>query len=151
MARNQSTPKNGTTEQAPSNKRKRSTPTKNGGTAATRVSNANKTGPKKPHRYRPGTVALREIRKYQKSVDFLIRKLPFMRLVREISNSLLREPFRWTAEAMVALQEATEDLIVHLLEDSNLCAIHAGRVTIMPKDMQLARRIRGPIYGVSSN
>ncbi|KAG2451706.1 hypothetical protein HYH02_003486 [Chlamydomonas schloesseri] len=106
---------------------------------------------KKPHRYRPGTVALREIRKYQKSTDLLIRKLPFSRLVREISNQMLREPFRWTAEALLALQEASEDMLVHLLEDCNLCAIHAKRVTIMPKDMQLARRIRGPIAGISSN
>ncbi|PNG99034.1 histone H3-8, partial [Tetrabaena socialis] len=61
--------------------------------------------PAGPHRYRPGTVALREIRKYQKSTDLLIRKLPFSRLVREISNQMLREPFRWTAEALLALQE----------------------------------------------
>ncbi|EFJ40146.1 hypothetical protein VOLCADRAFT_69930, partial [Volvox carteri f. nagariensis] len=104
-----------------------------------------------PHRYRPGTVALREIRKYQKTTGLLIRKLPFSRLVREISNTMLREPFRWTAEALLALQEASEDMLVHLLEDCNLCAIHAKRVTIMPKDMQLARRIRGPVYGISSN
>lgn len=57
---------------------------------------------------------------------------------------------RWTAEALLALQESAEDFLVHLFEDCNLCAIHAKRVTIMPKDMQLARRIRGPIYGVSS-
>ncbi|PNH08355.1 histone H3 [Tetrabaena socialis] len=106
---------------------------------------------KKPHRYRPGTVALREIRKYQKSTELLFRKLPFARLVREISNQMLREPFRWTAEALLALQEASEDMLVHLHEDCNLCAIHTRRVTIMPKDMQLARRIRGPIYGISSN
>jgi histone H3 len=150
-------------------------------------------------RYRPGTVALREIRKYQRSTELLIRKLPFARLVRvcgvspssfvcvcvcwggggrrrrpvprprpqpkhslppsltpsptqarEITNGVAPEPFRWTAEALLALQEATEDFIVHLFEDTNLCAIHARRVTIMPKDLQLARRIRGPIYGVSS-
>lgn len=104
---------------------------------------------KKP-RYRPGTVALREIRKYQKSTELLIRKLPFSRLVREISNMVAPEPFRWTAEGILALQEATEDFMVHLFEDCNLCAIHAKRVTIMPKDLQLARRIRGPVYGVSS-
>jgi histone H3 len=69
---------------------------------------------------------------------------------REITNGVAPEPFRWTAEALLALQEATEDFIVHLFEDTNLCAIHARRVTIMPKDLQLARRIRGPIYGVSS-
>ena len=95
------------------------------------------------HRYRPGTVALREIRKYQRSTELLIRKLSFSRLVREITNNVAPEPYRWTAEGLLAIQEATEDMIVHLLEDCNLCAIHAKRVTIMPKDMQLARRIRG--------
>lgn len=109
-----------------------------------------KGGVQKPHRFRPGTVALREIRKYQKSTALLIRKLPFARLVREISHQLSPEPFRWAAEALLALQEGSEDFLVHLFEDCNLCAIHAKRVTIMPKDLQLARRIRGPIYGVSS-
>ncbi|KAL6781702.1 HTV1 [Auxenochlorella protothecoides x Auxenochlorella symbiontica] len=106
---------------------------------------------KRPHRYRPGTVALREIRKFQRTTDMLIPKLPFARLTREISNEMSPEPFRWTAEALLALQEASEDFIVHLLEDTNLCAIHAKRVTIMPKDLQLARRIRGPILGVASS
>mmetsp|Transcript_2097 Transcript_2097/g.5814 ORF Transcript_2097/g.5814 Transcript_2097/m.5814 type:complete len:150 (-) Transcript_2097:213-662(-) len=101
-------------------------------------------------RYRPGTRALKEIRKYQKSTDLLLRKLPFARLVREIGNMVAPEPFRWTAEALLALQEATEAFLVGLFEDCNLCAIHAKRVTIMPKDLQLARRIRGPIYGVAS-
>lgn len=101
-------------------------------------------------RYRPGTRALQEIRKYQKSTELLIRRAPFARLVREISHNLTPEPFRWTAEALLALQEATEDFMVHLFEDCNLCAIHAKRITIMPKDLQLARRIRGPVAGVSS-
>ncbi|KAG1672199.1 hypothetical protein FOA52_002899 [Chlamydomonas sp. UWO 241] len=105
---------------------------------------------RKKARFRPGTVALREIRKYQKSTELLVRKLPFSRLVREITNMVAPEPFRWTAEALLAVQEATEDFMVHLFEDCNLCAIHAKRVTIMPKDLQLARRIRGPVYGVSS-
>jgi histone H3 len=96
-------------------------------------------------------VALREIRKYQKSVELLIRKLPFARVVREISNQLTPVPMRWTAEALLALQESTEDFMVKLFEDCNLCAIHAKRVTIMPKDLQLARRIRGPLAGVASN
>lgn len=107
-------------------------------------------GANKKHRYRPGTVALREIRKYQKSTDLLLRKLPFARLCREVSNSLAPEPFRWTAEALLAMQEACEDFITHLFEDCNLCAIHAKRVTIMVKDIQLARRIRGPVYGAGS-
>jgi histone H3 len=96
----------------------------------------------KPHRYRPGTVALREIRKYQKSTDLLIRKLPFQRLVREIAQDF-RTDLRFQSTAVLALQEASEAYLVGLFEDTNLCAIHAKRVTIMPKDIQLARRIRG--------
>jgi histone H3 len=101
-----------------------------------------KGGVKKPHRYRPGTVALREIRKYQKSTDLLIRKLPFQRLIREIASSY-KADLRFQSAAVLALQEAAEAFLVGLFEDTNLCAIHAKRVTIMPKDMQLARRIRG--------
>ena len=99
-------------------------------------------GVKKPHRYRPGTVALREIRKYQKSTELLIRKLPFQRLVREIACDY-KEDLRFQSSAILALQEATEAYLVSLFEDGNLCAIHAKRVTIMPRDIQLARRIRG--------
>ena len=99
-------------------------------------------GIKKPHRYRPGTVAIREIRKYQKTTDSLIKKLPFQRVVREIAQDF-NSNLRFQASAVVALQEATESYIVGLFEDTNLCAIHAGRVTIMPKDIKLARRIRG--------
>ncbi len=99
-------------------------------------------GVKKPHRYRPGTVALREIRKFQKSTEMLIRKLPFQRLVREIASEYKSE-LRFQSSAVLALQEASEAYMVGLFEDTNLCAIHAKRVTIMPKDMQLARRIRG--------
>ena len=98
---------------------------------------------KKPHRYRPGTVALREIRRYQKSTELLIRKLPFQRLVREIAQDLGKINIRFQSGAIMALQEASEAYLVGLLEDSNLCAIHAKRVTIMPKDIQLACRIRG--------
>jgi histone H3 len=97
---------------------------------------------KKPHRYRPGTVALREIRRYQKSTDLLLRKLPFQRLVREITEQFFPNA-RFQSTAILALQEAAEAYLVGLFEDTNLCAIHAKRVTIMPKDMQLARRIRG--------
>ena len=99
-------------------------------------------GIKKPHRYRPGTVALREIRKYQKSTELLIRKLPFQRLVREVAQEY-KSDLRFQSSAVLALQEASESYLVALFEDTNLCAIHAKRVTIMPKDMQLARRIRG--------
>merc|ERR1719512_24902 len=86
-------------------------------------------GIKKPHRYRPGTVALREIRKYQKSTDLLIRKLPFQRLVREIAQEFKNE-LRFQSSAILALQEASEAYLVSLFEDTNLCAIHAKRVTI---------------------
>uniref|UniRef100_A0A8C7H8Z9 Si:dkey-23a13.21 n=1 Tax=Oncorhynchus kisutch TaxID=8019 RepID=A0A8C7H8Z9_ONCKI len=99
-------------------------------------------GVKKPHRYRPGTVALREIRRYQKSTELLIRKLPFQRLVREIAQDF-KTDLRFQSSAVMALQEASEAYLVGLFEDTNLCAIHAKRVTIMPKDIQLARRIRG--------
>ena len=93
-------------------------------------------------RYRPGTVALREIRKYQKSTELLIRKLPFQRLVREIAQDF-KTDLRFQSSAVLALQEAAEAYLVGLFEDTNLAAIHAKRVTIMPKDIQLARRIRG--------
>ena len=99
-------------------------------------------GVKKPHRYRPGTVALREIRRYQKSTELLLRKLPFQRLVREIAQDF-KSDLRFQSSAILALQEASEAYLVGLFEDTNLCAIHAKRVTIFPKDIQLARRIRG--------
>jgi histone H3 len=96
---------------------------------------------KKPHRYRPGTIALREIRRYQKSTELLIRKLPFQRLVKEIAQDF-KSDLRFQSTAIGALQEASEAYLVGLMEDTNLCAIHAKRVTIMVKDMQLAHRIR---------
>ena len=96
----------------------------------------------KPHRYRAGTVALKDIRHYQGSTALLIRKLPFQRVVREITQDI-KTGLRFQSAALLCLQEATEAYLVSLFEDSNLCAIHARRVTIMPKDIQLARRIRG--------
>ncbi|EJD53624.1 histone-fold-containing protein [Auricularia subglabra TFB-10046 SS5] len=106
--------------------------------------------PAQRRRYRPGTVALREIRKYQKSTDLLMAKLPFARVVREISEDMITSygdystgGLRWQSSALLALQEATEAFLVHLFEDANLCAIHAKRVTIMQRDLQLARRLRG--------
>ncbi|KAK6455761.1 histone-fold-containing protein [Scheffersomyces xylosifermentans] len=98
-------------------------------------------------RYKPGTLALRQIRQYQKSTDLLLRKLPFARLVKEVAENYIGADYgiRWQSNAVLALQEACEAYLVHLLEDTNLCAIHAKRVTIMQKDIQLARRIRGHI------
>ena len=98
---------------------------------------------KKPHRYRPGTVALQEIRQYQKSTELLIRKLPFQRLVRELAQDLGKINIRFQSGAIMALQEASEAYLVGLLEDTNLCTVHAKRVTIMTKDIQLVRQIRG--------
>ncbi|KAG1755610.1 histone-fold-containing protein [Suillus lakei] len=112
--------------------------------------------PRKKRRYRPGTLALREIRKYQRSTDLLLRRLPFSRVVREIAMDMMTDTnyergeagLRWQSSAIMALQEATEAFLVHLFEDANLCAIHAKRVTIMQRDIQLARRIRGPWGGL---
>ena len=104
---------------------------------------------KRPRRYRPGTQALRQIRQYQKSTVLLLRKLPFNRLVREISQNF-KADMRFQSSAIMALQEAAEAYMVGLFEDTNLCAIHAKRVTIMPKDIQLARRIRGENFEVST-
>jgi histone H3 len=97
---------------------------------------------KKPHRYRPGTVALREIRRYQKSTELLLRKRPFRRLCCELAQDF-KSDLRWQTNATLALQEAAEAYLNGLMEDSNLCAIHGKRVTILDKDIQLARRIRG--------
>lgn len=99
-------------------------------------------GVKKPFRFRPGTVALRDIKRYQKGTELLLRKLPFQRLVREIAVSG-KEGLRFQASAVLAMQEATEAHMVNLFADTCLCAIHGRRVTIMPKDIQLARRLRG--------
>ena len=107
---------------------------------------------RRPHRYKPGTIALREIRRYQQSTDLLMLKLPFSRLVREICGDILphsmASAIRWQSQAIQALQESAEAFLVHLFEDTNLCAIHAKRVTIMQKDIQLARRIRGAWGGL---
>lgn len=98
---------------------------------------------KKPGSQQPrGAVALQEIKKYQNSTELHIRALPFQRLVREITSEF-KLNFRFETKALVALQEASEAFLVSLFEDTNLCAIHAKRVTIMPKDVALARRLRG--------
>ncbi|KAB5592101.1 histone H3 [Ceratobasidium theobromae] len=145
-------------------KKKSATARKSTGGKHPRKSNASTAGPsksrarqdedeeagKKKRRFRPGVVALREIRRYQKSTDLLIAKLPFSRVVREVAEDMTTQSgggypsgLRWQSSALLALQEATEAYLVHLFEDTNLCAIHAKRVTIMQRDIQLARRIRG--------
>jgi len=117
-------------------------PVRKSATKAARKSNPTTGGVKRPRRYRPGTVALREIRKWQKSTDLLIRKLPFQRLVREITYDFKKDA-RMQGISVLALQESAEAYLVGLFEDCNLCTIHGKRVTVMPKDVQLARRIRG--------
>ena len=99
-----------------------------------------------PRRHKPGNLALREIRLYQKSTNLLIRKAPFARLVKQIL--LERHPFgsefRWQQASIECLQEAAEAFLVCFLSDAYLCSIHAKRVTLMPRDMHLIRRLRGP-------
>ena len=116
-------------------------PRKHLATKAARKSASATGGVKKPHRYRPGTVALREIRRYQKSFELLVPKLPFSRFCREIMQDY-KSDLRVKTAAFLAAQEMSEAFLVQRLEDSNLCAIHAKRVTIMKKDMQLAQRIQ---------
>jgi histone H3 len=106
-------------------------------------------GIKKARRFRAGTVALRQIRKYQKTTELLIRKLPFQRLVREIAQDF-KTDLRFQSSAVLALQEASEAYLTGLFEDTSLCAIHAKRVTIMPKDMQLARQSSVSVNRTSS-
>lgn len=97
---------------------------------------------KKVRRWHPGTVALREVRKYQNSTDLLIPRAPFRRLVREIVVNL-KDTIRVQRSALDALQEASESYIIGVLNDANLCTIHAKRVTLFPKDLHLAMRLRG--------
>lgn len=99
--------------------------------------------PLKKRRYRPGTRALMEIRYFQRSTGLLLRKLPFARLVREMQLMYTHREYRWQSTALLAMQEAAEAHLVRIFEDANLCAIHSKRVTVMVKDIQLARRIRG--------
>ena len=99
-------------------------------------------GVRKPRRYRPGTVALRQIRKYQTSTELLIRKLPFQRLVREVVWSLWKDKqYRFQSTALLALQEACEAFLVRMFGQVNDIAIHGKRVTIQPRDIQLWRRL----------
>nr|QOU11634.1 centromere specific histone H3 variant [Onobrychis viciifolia] len=98
---------------------------------------------RKKRRCRPGTVALREIRHFQKTFKLVIPAAPFIRCVKQITNNVSMQVSRWTPEAVVALQEAAEDYVVKLFGDGMLCAIHARRVTLMKKDFELARRLAG--------
>merc|ERR1712130_608525 len=98
-------------------------------------------------RFRPGTRALKEIRKFQKSSNLLLPNLPFSRVIREICSKICTTDMKFQSAAIMALQESAEAYLVTLFEDSQLCAIHAKRVTVMPRDINLARRIRGDNFG----
>nr|AYA72192.1 centromeric-specific histone H3 variant [Allium sativum]BAL45430.1 centromere specific histone H3 variant [Allium sativum] len=130
-------------EAGPSTPATRSAEVKRKKSRPTPVTEERGTGVKKKHRFKAGTVALREIRKYQKTAELLIPAAPFIRLVREITMLYSKEVNRWTPEALLAIQEAAEFFLINLLQEANLCAIHAKRVTVMQKDIQLARRIGG--------
>ncbi|KAM9307198.1 histone H3-like centromeric protein A [Pholidichthys leucotaenia] len=114
-------------------------------TSRGRRSGVSEQAPVEPRRrkFRPGKRALMEIRKFQSTTTLLLRKGPFSRLVREVCQGFSREALRWQVYALLALQEAAEAFLVMLFSDANLCAIHAKRVTLFPRDIQLARRIRG--------
>nr|QIK03900.1 centromere-specific histone H3 [Vicia ervilia] len=98
---------------------------------------------RKKRRNKPGTVALREIRKFQKTVKLLIPYAPFVRCVKQITNQLSTLVTRWTPEALISLQEAAEDYLVRMFEAGMLCALHARRITLMKKDIELTRRLTG--------
>ncbi|XP_008833298.1 histone H3-like centromeric protein A isoform X1 [Nannospalax galili] len=120
-------------------RRKRETPRRRSATPAPGPS-----GTPRRQLHRRRNVWLKEVRKLQKSTDLLLRKRPFSLLVREICAKFSRGvDFYWQAQALLALQEAAEAFLVHLFEDAYLLSLHAGRVTLFPKDVQLARRIRG--------
>ncbi|XP_053577967.1 histone H3-like centromeric protein A [Bombina bombina] len=134
------TPKKVTVPQPPrtSPRRQRQEEGRAGGETSRRASTTRR------HRYRPGTRALMEIRKYQKSTELLLRKAPFSRLVREVCMVYTHGlSYSWQSMALMALQEAAEAFLVRLFEDAYLCSIHAKRVTLYVQDIQLARRIRG--------
>ena len=99
-------------------------------------------GMKKAYRWKPGTVALRQVKRLQKSTELLIAKAPFSRLVREIAESH-KAGLRFQSSAVASIQEATEAFVISLLSDANLTALHANRVTALPRDLQLVRRLRG--------
>ena len=96
---------------------------------------------RKPYRYRPGTVALRQIQKYQKSTELLIRKIPFQRLVREVVYQMNKKDYRIQSTALLGLQETCEDFLVRMFDQCNQIAIHGKRTTLMVKDILLWKRL----------
>ena len=98
---------------------------------------------KKTRKYQPGTVALHESWQFQKSTELLMWKLPFLWLVCKIALEVGKYDLCFQGSTIICLQEAAEAYIVGLMEDTNLCTIHVKRVTIMPRDIQLAHHIWG--------
>ena len=96
---------------------------------------------RRKRRFRPGTVALREIRKYQKSTELLIRKIPFQRLVREVVYQMNKKDYKIQSTALLALQEASEQFLVNMFDQCNHIAIRGKRTTLMVKDIQLWKRL----------
>ncbi len=97
-----------------------------------------------PRRLRQGTLALREIRHYQKTTMLLLRRAPFARLVREVlvETHPTGPGFRWQVGAIECLQEASEAYLIHFMSDAYLCSLHAKRVTLMKQDFFLIKRLR---------
>ena len=106
-----------------------------------RSKKSSKGSARRKRRFRPGTVALREIRKYQKSTKLLIRKIPFQRLVREIVYKMKDKDFKFQSTALLALQEASEGFLVNMFDQCNHIAIHGKRTTVMVKDIRLWKRL----------
>ena len=106
-----------------------------------RSKKSSKGSARRKRRFRPGTVALREIRKYQKSTELLIRKIPFQRLVREIVYKMKHKFFKFQSTALLALQEASEEFLVNMFDQCNHIAIHGKRTTVMVKDIRLWKRL----------
>ena len=98
-------------------------------------------GVAKKRRFRPGTVALREIRHYQKTTEPVLRKAPFQRLVREIAQSY-KADLRFQGDALAALQEASEAYLVQKFGDAHLIALHSKRVTLQARDMKLLQSLQ---------
>lgn len=130
-----------TARQSTTTKKSRSIGTGTAATEGKAVASKVEKKERKPHKWRPGTVSIREIKKYQKSTDLLLRKLPFQRLVREVTGSF-NPDLRFQATALECLQEACENYLVGLYEDSQLLALHGNRISIQAKDMSLAQRLR---------
>lgn len=121
---------------------KTATPQKSKGGKSKSKKTSKSRGEKKTRHFKPGTVALREVKRYQKTSGFLIASLPFERLVREVAQDF-KADLRFSRSAVALIQLITEHYLVGILEESVLVAISAKRVSVQPKDVHLVRRIRG--------